>query len=218
MSMKTSTTIVPTPGFPERPTPSEVDGEYTPARVIQLANFVAWRVATTRDAREEAAAEATLAAYTRIDQYKKNATVLPPAYSFYNWLLFRILADVKDKLRRETRSLGPDRRVFSFNSDPKRSGRWGYNQSVYESPTVIHLEPPAPEDDSLDDRIDVRDAVDKLTLLQQELIYDYYVLGKSQVQIADERGVSQVAVHKVLNRAMEQLRVMLSDDGGDTVP
>lgn len=129
-----------------------------------------------------------MACYARIRQYAADPSILPPSYSFYHWFLFRVLADVRDWLRREPRALGPDRGVYSI--DPKGD---------------LAARP----DETADLRMDMETAMEKLTPLQRGVLQDYYVDGKSQVTIAKERGVSQVAVCKVLDRALTQLRSTL---------
>ncbi|OBR67993.1 RNA polymerase subunit sigma-70 [Paenibacillus oryzae] len=65
---------------------------------------------------------------------------------------------------------------------------------------------------SLDGRLDLRDAISKLKIQEQKVLALVYDKGRSQREIADELGISQMSVSRIQRRAIEQLKGLLGED------
>ena len=63
--------------------------------------------------------------------------------------------------------------------------------------------------DGLEDRILLQEAIDGLKGQQQQILKLRFNEGKTQTEIADHIGVSQMHVSRLLRRALEDLRVEL---------
>jgi len=63
--------------------------------------------------------------------------------------------------------------------------------------------------DGLEDRLLLQEAIDSLKGQQQQILRLRFNEGKTQTEIADQIGVSQMHVSRLLRRAIEDLRVEL---------
>jgi len=63
--------------------------------------------------------------------------------------------------------------------------------------------------DGLEDRLLLQEAIDSLKGQQQQILRLRFNEGKTQTEIADHIGVSQMHVSRLLRRALEDLRVEL---------
>lgn len=189
------------PHFPERPTPEEVAAEYTPERVMRLARFIAGKRGNRKwspkeygqEQYEEDVSACVFAVYSRIKQYTSGQANINPKYSFYHWLLFHVRTDLRDVRRKESRSLG-NRQIVSLNelSDNLvvKEGRRGMEENGAEPS---------------DTRMDVETAMNSLTARQRQVAVKYFLEHMTQVEIAEELGISQPAVQQLLRKAREKL-------------
>lgn len=86
---------------------------------------------------------------------------------------------------------------------------------------MIGLSPrePAPERGaSVEDRLAVRAAYDRLPLADQEVLALCYFADLSTAQMAEVLGCSEPAVHKRLQRARSRLRALFEEDEGVAAP
>lgn len=65
---------------------------------------------------------------------------------------------------------------------------------------------------SLDGRLDLREAIGRLKVQEQTVLSLVYDKGRSQREIADELGISQMSVSRIQRRAIEQLKGLLGED------
>lgn len=165
-----------------RPTPEELDAEYTGARLLHLGKQVSVRL---RIYSEDLQQDAALAAMKRIQEYKEGRADIPESYSFYFWLWFKVLGDVKQQHKTRRRRM-PDHAL------------------EFPEPSVRDLVL-----DLAGDRLDLAEALTHLTPLQSQLIQLYYFEHKSQVEIAEELGIAQPNVAKGLARAHAKLKEAL---------
>ena len=194
------------PNFPSRPTAAEIAKEYTPERIMRLARFASARgrghasgngfAAYTEhqslsngELQEEAYSICLLAAYARIAQYNAGDVEISPKLSFYHWLLFAVRTDLRDELRRQRRSL-KDRQIVPLHS--------GMADPLGDDETA-----------QSDLRMDLESAIANLSPKQARVVRMYYYDGMTQVEIAEELGVSQPAVQKLLAAAKENLGTLL---------
>ncbi|CAM4323632.1 sigma-70 family RNA polymerase sigma factor [Paenibacillus alkaliterrae] len=67
---------------------------------------------------------------------------------------------------------------------------------------------------NVDNRLDLEEALDQLKEEEKTVLIMAYHHGKSQRDIADELGVSQMSVSRIQRRAIEKLKVLLAESGG----
>lgn len=182
------------PDFPRRPNADEITKEYTPERVIRLARYIAGKRFTEDNPEQydEDVAECVALIYDRIDKYNKNLVKINENYPFYYWLLF----DVRTALR-DLRNRGKD--LFVQFSTLESSGKPDFDQ-----------DDPLPQQQL---QIDVREALDNLTVQQKQVVLLYYMEQKTQPEIAYELGVTQPAVSQILERAKARLEYFLTPSG-----
>ena len=65
------------------------------------------------------------------------------------------------------------------------------------------------DDGNLEIRIAVEKAINKLTTREQQVLNERFVIGKTQMEIADEIGISQAQVSRLEKRAIKQLKKVL---------
>ena len=66
--------------------------------------------------------------------------------------------------------------------------------------------------DHSDDRRVVLDLLDRLPEREREIVRLRFYEGMSQAEIADEMGISQMHVSRLLRQSFEQMRGWMSDD------
>lgn len=176
--------------FPARPTAEQITKEYTPDRIMRLARYVARTRSTLKNTEqyEEDVAQCVFSIMTRIDQYVSGQARIGDTYKFYHWLLFHVRTDLRDARRRENRPLN-GRQIVRLTEGT-----------------------PAPESVLPDDKIDLEDAKKVLTPKQAQVVQAIYVDGKGQQEVADEMGMSQVAVSRLLTRGLKRMKDYLGGE------
>lgn len=173
--------------LPFRPSPDEIDAQYDEARVMGFAKFIAKRATSSRqydqNVFDDAQSEAILAFYKRVEQYKSGRAILPDTYSFYHWLLFRVLTDVRAVLYRDYRRLrgrAVERIEYTDVEEP-----------VAPDPLAVAM---------------AEEVMSALTPRQRQVIQMYFFENKSQNEIAEELGIAQKNVSKTITRAVRRMR------------
>lgn len=67
----------------------------------------------------------------------------------------------------------------------------------------------------VDHRLDLEEALDQLKEEEKTILLLAYHNGKSQRDIADQLGVSQMSISRIQKRAMERLRILLKENSPD---
>jgi RNA polymerase sigma-B factor len=84
------------------------------------------------------------------------------------------------------------------------------SQDEPEGDTIIDLQADdGSQIEGLEDRLLLQEAIDSLKGQQQQILRLRFNEGKTQTEIADHIGVSQMHVSRLLRRAIEDLRVEL---------
>jgi RNA polymerase sigma-B factor len=84
------------------------------------------------------------------------------------------------------------------------------SQDEPEGDTIIDLQADdRSQIDGLEDRLLLQEAIESLKGQQQQILRLRFNEGKTQTEIADHIGVSQMHVSRLLRRAIEDLRVEL---------
>jgi RNA polymerase sigma-B factor len=96
------------------------------------------------------------------------------------------------------------------------------SQDEPEGDTIIDLQADdRSQIDGLEDRLLLQEAIDSLKGQQRQILRLRFNEGKTQTEIADHIGVSQMHVSRLLRRAIEDLRVELEhlehDRNGSTL-
>jgi len=68
---------------------------------------------------------------------------------------------------------------------------------------------------NVDNRLDLEEALDQLKAEEKKVLILAYHNGKSQRDIADQLGVSQMSVSRIQKRAIEKLKVLLADHSAE---
>lgn len=111
-------------------------------------------------------------------------------FPFIAWIYVRAYGDIRTKLKKE----------------------WQKDVVAGYAPEwFVQIPGKEPEDD-FGDREMLEYALQTLTDRQRDVLKAMYFEGKSQDQIAAERGISQPAVCRIANRAMVRLRKLLMGD------
>lgn len=66
---------------------------------------------------------------------------------------------------------------------------------------------------AMETTIDIRQALATLTPMQREVVIGYFFEGKTQLELAKERGVSREAVLFMIRRALKQMRKYFQNGG-----
>jgi RNA polymerase sigma-B factor len=62
----------------------------------------------------------------------------------------------------------------------------------------------------VDERLDLRDALDAMPAAERDLVDQYFIQGRSQSQLAAEHGVSQMSISRRLARSVDRLRSVVA--------
>ena len=158
-------------------------------RLQPRAVAVATRLVKNKGLGEDIAAESFARAYSHWARVRKHPN--PDA-----WLL-RVVGNVSiDQIRRdsrrpelEARSVGPKAAASTTPTDPVAEG--------------VEL------------RIDLSEAIDRLSGRQREVVVMRYLIDLSEDEVADGLGMSTGSVKTHLHRATKKLRADLNDSGAD---
>lgn len=149
--------------------------------------------------------------------------------AFDRWLFVRTLCDTRDAFKTEYRRSGSKRRVigaanlsrgdgwrgsFMPKGGPRERRRGVSLGDETNAPANDYsaFQVPRRSDDKseqMDLRIDVQEALDRLPHDERFVTRRVYLEGATQAEVAEELGMSQPAVNKILVRSREYLKGML---------
>jgi RNA polymerase sigma factor (sigma-70 family) len=115
--------------------------------------------------------------------------VPPPAVEFARWMYMKVWGNLEHRYRRAAKNQARDVRIEQYRVRAKTTA----------NPT-----------EQAEQAADVAGAIEKLSPLHRAIVHAFYYEGKTQSEIAAERGVTQPAVSEVLTRARSILRTHLS--------
>jgi RNA polymerase sigma factor (sigma-70 family) len=64
----------------------------------------------------------------------------------------------------------------------------------------------------VEDRITLMNALERLKVLEQRIVYLFFYMDLTQTQIADRMGLSHKKVSRVLNKSLQKMKAFLTMD------
>ena len=65
------------------------------------------------------------------------------------------------------------------------------------------------DDGNLETRMSIEKAINKLSIREQQVLNDRYIIGKTQMEIASELGISQAQISRIEKNAINTIKKLV---------